>query len=31
MAGDWIKFETTTPDKQEVHDIAALFNRRATK
>jgi len=26
MAGDWIKFETTTPDKQEVHDIAATLN-----
>ena len=26
MAGDWIKFETTTPDKQEVHDIAAALN-----
>ena len=26
MAGDWIKFETVTPDKPEVYDMAGLLN-----
>ena len=25
MAGDWIKFETTTPDKPEVYEMASLL------
>ena len=26
MAGDWIKFETVTPDKPEVYELAGLLN-----